>query len=105
MELMEREEIRQVALADRFLQNPNDNHDDEEMDIENESDPSLGIYDPTKSHRPDKRARHHPIVTPPSSQRRRRSINSVAFKKALTTSKSRSSYTKIVNIIKRQEGK
>ena len=82
VELIDREEMRQVARANHLM--------------------NSGMYDAGKSHRPDKRAsapKLHGVA-----KKANRTLNSKAFKDALKKCKELSAYTKITQIIKRKSG-
>ena len=100
VELMEREEIRQVARATQFANENEAGNSPSDVSLE---DLECGIYDERKSHRPDKDAPKTTLL-PVASQRKRRSLNSKAFQCALTKCKTQSPYTKVTSILKRQEG-
>ena len=55
------------------------------------------MYDPKRSHRPDKAGKS----LPKTKSKRYRSRDSAAFKQALEKAKEKSTYTKVTNIIKR----
>ena len=99
VDLINREEMRQVARANRYVNQRT--NEDEDSDSASED----GIYDERKSHRPDKRVRPVPAKPTGVSKRSERTLNSLAFLNAMRKSKEMTQYTKVTQIMKRKSSK
>ena len=84
-------EIRQMGRAEIYA------HMFYECSSSSDNENNNGVCDPKRSHRPDKPAKLLPKIT----VKKKRSLDSQAFKNALEKSKQKSIYTKIIKIVKR----
>ena len=91
VDLAIRNEIRQMDRAEIYA------HTFYECSSSSDDESNNAVFDPKRSHRPDKPAKLLPKIT----VKKKRSLESQAFKNALERSKQKSIYTKIIKIVKR----
>ena len=85
-DLLIRDEMRQIARTHAYIEN-------NPISVDN-----TGMFDETRSHRPDKRAK---ASLPKIKQKRFRSLQSSCFMMALEQSKKHHIYTKVIDLVSR----